>query len=84
MLSLTPKTVYCEPTLPTEREKEMKPSPVDYFAEMEDHGSSMAMDVDDNEALEMFGEGPISFDNKIADADFYNSFEDDFDDTDIN
>ncbi|KAF7151599.1 hypothetical protein RHSIM_Rhsim02G0048900 [Rhododendron simsii] len=33
----------------------MKPSPVDYFAEMDDHGSSMAMDVDDNEALEIYG-----------------------------
>ncbi|GMP55811.1 hypothetical protein ACSBR2_012957 [Camellia fascicularis] len=62
----------------------MKPSPVDYLADLDDHGSTMAMDVDDVEALEIFGEGQISVDNKLADADFFNSFEDDFDDTDIN
>ncbi|GFS28379.1 Small acidic protein [Actinidia chinensis var. chinensis] len=64
----------------------MKPSPVDFFADMDDHGSTVAMDVDvdDVEALELLGEGPIIIDNKLADADFFNSFDDDFDDTDIN
>ncbi|KAH7835849.1 hypothetical protein Vadar_030484 [Vaccinium darrowii] len=38
----------------------------------------MAMDVDDVEALEMFGEGPIGSDNKLADADFFNTFQNDF------
>ena len=68
------------------REREMKPSPLDFFADMDDHGSTVAMDVDvdDVEALELLGEGPIIIDNKLADADFFNSFEDDFDDTDIN
>lgn len=42
------------------------------------------MDVDDVDALEMFGEGVINMENKLADADFFNYFEDDFDDTDIN
>lgn len=62
----------------------MKPSPVDLFADLEDPNSTMAMDVDDVEALEMFGEGPIGSDNKLADADFFNAFQDDFDDNDIN
>lgn len=63
----------------------MKPMPVDYFAELEEQGSTMAMDVDDVEALEIFGEGPLAVDHhRLADADFYNSFEDDFDDSDIN
>lgn len=62
----------------------MKAMAVDYFQELEEQGSTMAMDVDD-EALEMFGEAPITFDHhRLADADFFNSFEDDFDDSDIN
>ncbi|KAJ4841886.1 hypothetical protein Tsubulata_014246 [Turnera subulata] len=47
-------------------------------------GSTVAMDVDDVDALEIFGEGVINIDHKLADADFFNNFEDDFDDTDIN
>ncbi|XAR48900.1 hypothetical protein NMG60_11031882 [Bertholletia excelsa] len=62
----------------------MKPSPVDFFTEMDDQVTTVAMDVDDVEALEIFGEGPIALDNKLADAEFFNSFEDDFDDSDIN
>lgn len=65
----------------------MKAMPIDFFAEMEDQGSTVAMDVDDAEALEIFGgaEGTIAaLDHRLADADFFNSFEDDFDDTDIN
>lgn len=70
----------------TKREKEMKPSPVEYVAEVEeDQGMTIAMDVDyDLETLELFGEGPIPTGIRIADADFFNSFEDDFDETDIN
>ncbi|KAH7854481.1 hypothetical protein Vadar_014307 [Vaccinium darrowii] len=41
--------------------------------------STMTMDVDDVETLEMFGEGPIASDNNLADSDFYNSFKDEFD-----
>lgn len=67
-----------------EREREMRPMQVDFFADMEDQGSTVAMDVDDVDALEMFGEGVINMENKLADADFFNYFEDDFDDTDIN
>ena len=58
--------------------------PMDLFGEMGEAGATMAMDVDDVDPLEIFGEGVISADNKLADADFFNSFEDDFDDTDIN
>ncbi|KAL2325941.1 hypothetical protein Fmac_024999 [Flemingia macrophylla] len=57
---------------------------MDLFGEMDEHVSSMAMDVDDVDPLEIFGEGVISADNKLADADFFNSFQDDFDDSDIN
>ncbi|KAH7836246.1 hypothetical protein Vadar_008788 [Vaccinium darrowii] len=63
-----------------EREREMKSSPVDLFADLEDPNSTMAMDLDDVEALEMFGEGPVGSDNKLtgADADFFNPFQNDF------
>lgn len=68
-----------------EREKrEMRPTPMEYYAELDDQGATVAMDVDDVDPLEIFGEGVISVDNKLADADFFNSFEDDFDDSDIN
>ncbi|VVB11795.1 unnamed protein product [Arabis nemorensis] len=54
---------------------------LDMLAEMDDAGSSMAMDVDDIEAMEILSEGGLISEN---DADFFNKFEDDFDDTDIN
>ncbi|KAJ9154080.1 hypothetical protein P3X46_027454 [Hevea brasiliensis] len=62
----------------------MKPMQMDFFADMEEQGSTVAMDVDDVDPLEIFGEGVINVDNKLADADFFNNFEDDFDDSDIN
>ncbi|ESQ37205.1 hypothetical protein EUTSA_v10003020mg [Eutrema salsugineum] len=62
----------------------------DFFAEMDDCSESstmMPMDVDDNESecVERFG-GVIGgfFSSKPYDRDFFNSFEDDFDDSDIN
>ncbi|KAH7521925.1 hypothetical protein FEM48_Zijuj07G0083600 [Ziziphus jujuba var. spinosa] len=67
------------------REKEGKEhveNPVEIQSYFE-QGSTMAMDVDDVDPLEVLGEGVVS-DNKLADADFFNSFEDDFDDSDIN
>lgn len=57
---------------------------MEFFGDMEDQGATEAMDVDDVDPLEIFGEGIISIDNKLADADFFNKFEDDFDDADIN
>ncbi|KAF2314079.1 hypothetical protein GH714_022016 [Hevea brasiliensis] len=66
------------------RERNMKPMQMDFFADMEEQGSTVAMDVDDVDPLEIFGEGVINVDNKLADADFFNNFEDDFDDSDIN
>ena len=42
-----------------------------------------AMEVDDD-PLKIFSEGAISIDNKLTDVDFFNNFEDDFDDSDIN
>ena len=57
---------------------------MDFFAEMDEQASTVAMDVDDVDPLEIFGEGVINVDNKLADADFFNNFADDFDDADIN
>ncbi|XP_065862931.1 small acidic protein 1 [Euphorbia lathyris] len=62
----------------------MRPMQMDFFADMDEQGSTVAMDVDDVDPLEIFGEGVINVDNKLADADFFNNFEDDFDDADIN
>ncbi|OMO95287.1 hypothetical protein COLO4_16007 [Corchorus olitorius] len=56
--------------------------PMEFMVDPDDQGS--AMDVDDVDPLEIFGEGAIPIDNKLADADFFNNFEDDFDDADIN
>ena len=56
---------------------------MEFFGDMDDQGSTMAMDVDDVDQLEILSEGFVS-DNKLADADFFSSFEDDFDDADIN
>ncbi|KAL8162828.1 hypothetical protein V2J09_014317 [Rumex salicifolius] len=64
----------------------LRPLGEDHASEMEELGSVLAMDVDDDlEPLELFGESfhpPDS--NKIVDRDFFNSFQDDFDDSDIN
>ncbi|XP_021762550.1 small acidic protein 1 [Chenopodium quinoa] len=63
----------------------MKQIPGDYLAELEEQSAAMAMDVDDVDPLEVFGENLMAPDNfKLADADFFNFFSDDFDDTDIN
>ncbi|KAI3743103.1 hypothetical protein L1987_60806 [Smallanthus sonchifolius] len=64
----------------------MKPMPVELFGEMEEQASTVAMDVDDVEALDIFGEGPLAAmdHHRLTDSDFFNSFEDDFDDDDIN
>ncbi|GAB4851395.1 hypothetical protein Ancab_030798 [Ancistrocladus abbreviatus] len=69
----------------TYSESEMKQVPGDYLSELEEHGSTMAMEVDDVDPLEIFGEGLMTQDNnKLVDSDFFNSFEDDFDDSDVN
>ncbi|XP_044500849.1 small acidic protein 1 [Mangifera indica] len=62
----------------------MRPMQMEYFGDMDDQGSTVAMDVDDVDPLDIFGEGVISMESKLVDADFFNKFEDDFDDTDIN
>ena len=47
---------------------------------------SMAMDVDDDNSFKFLGDRVIASNMKltITDADFFNSFEDDFDDSSIN
>lgn len=62
----------------------MKPMQMEFFGDMDEQGSTVAMDVDDVDPLEMFGEGVITMETKLVDTDFFNEFEDDFDDTDIN
>ncbi|XP_014512611.1 small acidic protein 1 [Vigna radiata var. radiata] len=57
---------------------------MELFGEMDEQVSSMAMDVDDVDPLETFAEGVITADLKLADVNFFNNFEDDFDDADIN
>ncbi|KAJ1393249.1 small acidic protein 1 [Sesbania bispinosa] len=56
----------------------------DFLRAMEEQASAIAMDVDDVDPLDIFGDGVISADSKLADADFFNTFQDDFDDADIN
>ncbi|XP_052489510.1 small acidic protein 1-like [Gossypium raimondii] len=41
------------------------------------------MEADDVDTPEIFDEGVITSDNKLADADFFNNFKDDFDDSDV-
>lgn len=62
----------------------MKPVPTDFFLDLDEQGSSVAMDVDEVDPVDVFGEGIVAIDSKITDSDFFNSFEDDFDDSDIN
>ncbi|KAK6924666.1 hypothetical protein RJ641_008992 [Dillenia turbinata] len=50
----------------------MKSVVTDYFADMDDQGSTVAMDVDDVDPLEIFGEGFVNVENKLADSDFFN------------
>ncbi|QCE05784.1 small acidic protein 1 [Vigna unguiculata] len=57
---------------------------MELFGEMDEQVSSMAMDVDDVDPLETFAEGVITADLKLADVNFFNNFQDDFDDADIN
>ncbi|KAF6144387.1 hypothetical protein GIB67_024614 [Kingdonia uniflora] len=68
-----------------ERKREMKPSPAynAYFNDPED--ASSLMDEDENDSSDIFAEGFSFMDNvKLIDSDFFNAFEDDFDDEDIN
>ncbi|KAH1096461.1 hypothetical protein J1N35_013382 [Gossypium stocksii] len=65
-----------------EKGAKMRPMPMEFVTDPDDQGS--AMEVDDVDTPEIFGEGVIASDNKLADADFFNNFEDDFDDSDIN
>ena len=61
----------------------MRQTTMDFFGDMDEQGSTMAMDVDDVDPLEIIGDSVVA-DSKLADADFFNSFADDFDDSDIN
>ncbi|MFQ6643082.1 hypothetical protein Gotur_018209 [Gossypium turneri] len=51
----------------------MRPMPMEFVTDPDDQGS--AMEVDDVDTPEIFGEGVIASDNKLAYADFFNNFE---------
>ncbi|GKB78794.1 hypothetical protein Tco_0945689 [Tanacetum coccineum] len=62
--------------------------PVEMYGEMEDQTMmTSAMDVDDVDSFDLFeqggGGGPLDH-CRLADDGFFNTFSDDFDDTDIN
>ncbi|KAF3456019.1 hypothetical protein FNV43_RR00662 [Rhamnella rubrinervis] len=48
---------------------------MDFFGDMEEQGSAMEMDVDNLYPLEILGEGLVFY-KKLADVDFFNSFDD--------
>ncbi|VVA98472.1 unnamed protein product [Arabis nemorensis] len=73
------------------RRELVRPTHRDFLAEMDFEGSSMAMpmDVDDDDldSVDTFGHGGGFFSSsgrKPVDSDFFNRFQDDFDDSDIN
>ncbi|KAB2025008.1 hypothetical protein ES319_D06G124400v1 [Gossypium barbadense] len=51
----------------------MRPMPMELVTDPDDQGS--AMEVDDVDTPEIFDEGIITSDNKLAYADFFNNFE---------
>ncbi|GFP81709.1 hypothetical protein PHJA_000314200 [Phtheirospermum japonicum] len=61
----------------------MKTLPMDYFSKAEEQSGDVpvAMEVDNvDSSLDMFGEGPVLDLHRLADSNFFNSFQDDFDD----
>ncbi|WMV29061.1 hypothetical protein MTR67_022446 [Solanum verrucosum] len=68
-------------------ESTKKPMVIDYLADMEEQGSTMAIDVDNIDNINMFGEGLFGGSEeqiRVVDSNFFNRFQDDFDDSDIN
>ncbi|MBA0655835.1 hypothetical protein Goklo_008259 [Gossypium klotzschianum] len=59
----------------------MRPMPMEFVKDPDDQG--LSMEVDDVDTPEIFGEDVVASDNELADASFFNNFEDDFDDSDI-
>ncbi|KAL6526636.1 hypothetical protein OROGR_015726 [Orobanche gracilis] len=65
----------------------MKTVAMGYYGEADEQsgGVTVAMEFDDvDSSLDIFGEGPVLDLHRVADSDFFNSFQDDFDDEDIN
>ncbi|GFQ02576.1 hypothetical protein PHJA_002401600 [Phtheirospermum japonicum] len=59
---------------------------MDYFGEAEEQSGdiTVAMEVDDvDSSLDMFGKGPVLDLHRLADSDFFNSFQDNLDDGDF-
>ncbi|MBA0678385.1 hypothetical protein Goari_019737 [Gossypium aridum] len=66
---------------PKENGGKMRPMPTEFVTDLDGQGSSM--EADDVVTPEIFSEGVIAFDKKLADADFFNNIEDDFDNSNI-
>ncbi|KAG9446807.1 hypothetical protein H6P81_012935 [Aristolochia fimbriata] len=62
----------------------MKPSPTYLYQDFDDQTVTVGMDVDDPDPIDILAAEGLVDNHKPADADFFNAFEDDFDDTDIN
>ncbi|GFP97375.1 hypothetical protein PHJA_001881600 [Phtheirospermum japonicum] len=64
----------------------MKTLPMDYFGEAQEQSGdvTVAMEVDNiDSSLDILGEGPVLDLHRLADSDFFNSFQDYFDDGDF-
>ncbi|GLJ45284.1 hypothetical protein SUGI_0953060 [Cryptomeria japonica] len=59
----------------------MRPTISLSYHDLDEQASTAAMEVDDGDPLELMND--VLPDSKPSDADFFNSFEDDFDDNDI-
>jgi hypothetical protein len=69
-------------SIDAEDSAQMKPFPVFVGFEMDDQNVGAAMDVDlDGDGLDLLGDSIAE--HKPSDADFFNAFEDDFDDGDL-
>lgn len=71
------------------RRELMRPVHREFLSEMEfgDYSTAMPMDIDDDyDYMEMLDDGRLSapLSRKVEDSYFFNSFGDDFDDSDIN
>ncbi|XP_031501851.1 small acidic protein 1 [Nymphaea colorata] len=60
----------------------MKPVPLYVYHSMDEQGATVAMDVDDGDSLDVITDALP--DKPLTDDYFFNAFEDDFDDSDIN
>eukprot|EP00193_Tetraselmis_chui_P011489 CAMPEP_0177779160 /NCGR_PEP_ID=MMETSP0491_2-20121128/16407_1 /TAXON_ID=63592 /ORGANISM="Tetraselmis chuii, Strain PLY429" /LENGTH=71 /DNA_ID=CAMNT_0019298617 /DNA_START=256 /DNA_END=471 /DNA_ORIENTATION=- len=63
----------------------MRPEQQRGYAPLDDEGDTMSLSLDDGESLLLGGSemGGLNQGDKIIDADFFNKFKDDFDESDM-